>query len=651
MKSFYSHLKYLLFVYAIGIVFFAFFRLALLFSQWEQLSYFPDNFIYIANAFLMGFRFDTVISMYILILPLVVLLLSSVLGVENKKIVKGSHIYICSFYALSLFLCIADIPYFEEFFKHINASVLNWKDEKSFVFTMIVKDKNYLLYFFFALLISALYVWIVTLSYKKIYKNYTNSIHFIKPIKESAFKFLLFVLVMVLVFLGIRGRIALKSPIRVGTAYFSNYAFPNQLSLNPIFYFINSTIEEKKKSQEEIHLMSDKDALEMMRSFYHVLDSLNSPLARCVKVVGKPKKYNVVLVMMESLSAELLNKVGANKELVPFLDSLSNHSVFFDNYYTAGIHTMNGIYSSLFSYPALFNQHPMKTVDMLFYDGFPYELKKNGYHTAYFTTHDDQFDNVGGFLSVNGVELIQAQKDYPMDKVKSNLGVPDDYMFERAIPTINKMHEQGKPFFAAMLTASYHTPYVIPDYYSTSYQDIKEEIIKYSDWSLRKFFEMAKKQEWYKNTIFVLTADHGSIHGKQLYDISLSRHHSPLIIIAPDLSSITIKQVASQLDIFPTVMGLLNIPYINNTFGVDLLKERREYALLNSDDIVACISDSLLYVYSAHGDNALYRYKTNETKNIINEYPQQALTMKDFMFSTMQSAQYLIKNNLTNVDK
>lgn len=648
MKNFYCHIKYLCSIYISGILFFALIRLFLMLAQWERALELPENISLILQSFWMGFRFDSVISGYILALPLVVLLLSSVFGIENKKLTKCCHIYLCVLYSITLFGCIANIPYFEEFFKHINASIFNWKDEKKFVFTMILKEKSYLMYFFLSLIFPVLWIRFTSMFYKKIYIHYTSYIQFPYPIKNLAYKIVVFIILGGICFLGIRGRIAQKSPIRVGTAFFSNYAFPNQLGLNPIFYFFNSVLEAKKKSHEEIHLMPDEEAINRVRLFYQISDTLKSPIARRVIPEGNSKQYNIVLILMESMSAELMQRNGAPKVLIPFLDSLSNHSLYFENYYSAGIHTMNGVFSSLFSYPALFNQHPMKTVEMLYFNGLPYVLKKNGYHTAYFTTHDDQFDNIGGFLKINGVELIRSQRDYPLDKIKSNLGVPDDYMFEKAISTLNQLSEEKKkPFFATMLTSSYHTPYIIPEYYKTPPGDIKEQIITYSDWSLQKFFEMAKKEKWFGETIFILTADHGSIHGIQPYEISLSRHHSPLVILGPGITNNIMTGVASQLDIFPTIMGLLKIPYINNSFGLDLLKEKRKYALLNSDDIVACIDDSLMYVYSTHGKEALYQYKIKSTENKMEQYPQQAKEMKEFMFSTMQSAQYLIKNDLT----
>lgn len=650
MKNFFTHLKFLFSIYLLGLILSFLIRLFLLFSQWDQVAILPKSALLLSKAFFMGFRFDTVISGYILFFPLIIILLLSIIGVETKGIVRFSHIIFCICYSLCLITCVANIPYFGEFFKHINASIFSWKDDTGFVFSMIKSDSRYFLFLLLALAFAAVFCVVSSLLFKKLYKNFTPAIRFHFSLKITGLKFLCFLIVGGLCFLGIRGRIEKKSPIRVGTAYFCNYAFPNQLGLNPVFYFINTIIDSQEDSKQKVQLMPDEEAIAWVRHFYSITDSLASPIAHSITPQGERKNYNVVVVIMEGMSAEFMKRHGNPDSKTPFLDSLSAQSIYFENYYTAGVHTMNGIYSTLFSFPALFIQHPLKSATILHYQGLPYELKKNGYQTAYFTTHDDQFDNVGGFLSANDIEFIMAQKDYPANRVVSTLGVPDDYMFERAIGELNRLAANNCPFFAAMMTASNHGPIVVPNYFKAKSKDEREQILEYSDWALREFFNRAKKEKWFDNTIFIFTADHGATIGKQPYEISLSRQHSPLIIFQkgrlPELKT----GVASQLDIFPTVMGLLNISYTNTTFGIDLLSQNRQYAVLNSDNVIACINDSLMYVYNAESHiEGLYRYKQQETQNLLHAKNGQANEMKNYMFATMQAAQYIINNNLTSI--
>jgi phosphoglycerol transferase MdoB-like AlkP superfamily enzyme len=161
---------------------------------------------------------------------------------------------------------------------------------------------------------------------------------------------------------------------------------------------------------------------------------------------------------MESMSAAKMNRHGNPYGITPFLDSISTKGYYFENTYSAGIHTFNGIFSTLFSYPALFRQHPMKESAMYKYHGIASTLKKHNYSTIYFTTHDGQFDNGEGFLNGNDYDRVVELNDYPAEKAQTTLGVPDDYMFEYSIPVLDQLHSKGNPFMAAFMTASDHGP-------------------------------------------------------------------------------------------------------------------------------------------------------------------------------------------------
>ncbi len=194
---------------------------------------------------------------------------------------------------------------------------------------------------------------------------------------------------------------------------------------------------------------------------------------------------------MESMSAAKMERHGNTKHLTPFLDSLSHNSYYFENIYTAGIHTFNGVFSTLFSFPAIYRQNPMKESTMFKYNGIGHTLRKNGYSTTYFTTHDGQFDNIEGFLRANDFENIITLADYPSEEAKTTLGVPDDFMFEFSMPVIDKLYKENKPFFVAFMTASDHGPYYLPDYFKPKNQNIKDQMVEYADWSLRKLVSLA----------------------------------------------------------------------------------------------------------------------------------------------------------------
>lgn len=322
----------------------------------------------------MGLRFDTVVVCYILILPLLVVVVSSTFGFFRKWLYWSIHLWFCFFLSVILMLCAANVPYFDQFFKNINASVWNWIGEPAFVVGMITKDRSF---FFFSMLCVVLVILFCFLLYR-LYRYFLNRLVIAKDKKRFDGKvFLVGIICLTGCFVGIRGRIAVKSPIRIGTAYFCNDPFLNQMGLNPAFVFLRTTLDSEKNKRKEISLMDNERALENARRYLGITDTFcsESPIARVIP--GKEHSdQNVILIMVESLRSNLLGQ--GEKRLVPYLDTLVTRSTYFPRFYSSGIHTMNGVYSCLFGFPALLDQHPFKTGDILTYESLPVVLKKKG---------------------------------------------------------------------------------------------------------------------------------------------------------------------------------------------------------------------------------------------------------------------------------
>jgi phosphoglycerol transferase MdoB-like AlkP superfamily enzyme len=217
------------------------------------------------------------------------------------------------------------------------------------------------------------------------------------------------------------------------------------------------------------------------------------------------------------------------------------------------------------------------------------------------------------------------------------LGVPDDYMFRFAIPLLNDLAKTKKPFLSVFMTASDHGPYYIPEYFKPSAKDIKEQIVQYADWSLKQFMQQAAKQHWYENTVFVFIADHGALTATP-YDLSLDYHHTPLLFFSPSgqISKGTNNQLGSQLDVFPTLMGLLNRSYLNNTLGIDLVSENRPYILLNDDDKIGVLDSDYLLIMKPGEPSKLYQYISLDRTNYARTYPDKVKDMETYAKSQMQ---------------
>ncbi len=622
--------------YALILAVFTVFRGILFSTELRRVDLAEEKLITL-QAFLMGVRFDIVITSYILFIPAFLLFIFEIFGKLNKPIKYFSFWWSFLLFSLAFFICGADIPYFNHFFSRITISSLNWVDNADFVSGIITQDPQYII----ALALLAFLLYIFYKALKKIFST-ENKIQNNSILSKS----IISLLFLGLMFLGIRGRLETKSPIRIGTAYFSDNAFLNQMGLNPVFTFFKSYLQSRKPENQHIRLMDDNAAVQYIRQELDIDSNLiSSPIARMVypDSISKNKK-NVVIIIMESMSAAKLTRHGNPYQLTPFLDSLLQQGIYFENAYTAGKHSYNGIFSTFCSFPALYSQHALKRSKS--YNSIAYALKKQGYSSTYFCTHDAQFDNTEGFLRENHFDDVMDVAFYPQEEVKTQLGVPDDIMFETAIPYIDKLYENKKPFFVSLMTTSDHRPFYIPEYFKPKNKETHHQIVEYADWSLKKFMALAQQKEWFDNTIFVFVADHGSPISAP-YEISLDYHHTPLLFYSPTEfpTPSTYKGMAGQVDIFPSVMGILDLPYLNNHLGVDLFEQEKKFTLINDDDKIGILDSEFLLIMKPEEASKLYRYRNKDRKNYASEFPALVLEMEQYAKANLQVYQNMFTNN------
>lgn len=641
------HICYLFRIYLTGLVVFTLFRVIILINSTARLNASQRAKIgEVLQAFWIGFRFDTVVSGYLLIFPFLLLSLFAFLALKKKPAFRLVNIYILVSYAFAFAIGSLDIPYFEHFFSRFSSAALNWADEVGFVWGMVFGDFQYWIYTIMYATITILFILLVARYFKKYMQRYVAA----ENVSRLGLGITTVVCILAL-FIAMRGRTTIKSPIRIGTAYFSNNPLLNQLGLNPVFTFVRSWLDSRNQSKNKIGLINSEEALKNVRKYLGIatIPYDFSPLARGIRPKAEPIKANVVLIIMESMAFDKTGLNNPKNSLTPFLDEISKNSYTFTNVYTCGTHTYNGIYATLFGFPTFHEINPLKSVAMLKYHGLATVLKQQGYKTAYFTTHDDQFDNVGGFLKANDFEKIYSEKDYPSKKVHGTLGISDDYLFEFSLPALNKLHEKKQPFLAVFLTASDHRPYVIPEQipFTPRSREISSQIVEYADWSIKKFLDLAAKEEWFENTIFTFIADHGCYFNSP-YDMPLSFFHTPFIIYAPAIITQpkTFSKIGSQMDVFPTLMGVLNIPYTNNTLGIDLVSESRPFTVFTADDKIGCLDHEFFLVIRKNRIESLYKYTTRDTTNYLQKYPDLVAWMKEYSFSMFQTTEWMIKYNL-----
>lgn len=637
-----QNIKYLLNIHVTALLIFSLFRLVLFIStDYELAEPIQHDWLLKGEAFLRGLWFDNVIVCYLLILPLVVLWIASLFHYTARWLYFFTGGWFIVLYAIAFGITAANIPYFAYFFKIINSSIYNWFGYAGTTTGMIFGESSY--YFPIALGISSIvgWGWFVVRCTKR-------TLHSIQVSKRSFLKDLLLGAICVgLCLFGIRGRMG-YNPIKVSQAYYCEDPFLNQLGVNPVFNLLTSTLDDMRKENRQLALMDGNQAIARAQELLgrEGIEGI-SPLAQLVKADSTNRERpNIVFIFMESMSAKLMKAFGQEKVLTPFLDSLYQHSLTFSNIWSAGIHTNHGMYSTLYSFPTIMKRNAMKGSVIPIYSGLPTVLKNHGYHNLFFMTHESQYDNMNAFFRTNGFDEIYAEENYPKEKIANHFGVQDDYLYEYALPILNERSSTGNPFFTVLLSISNHPPYVIPPYFHPHSSEIEDQIVEYADWSIRRFITEAQKQPWFDNTWFIFMGDHGKLVGTPECEMPESYNHVPLMIYGKGIKPEQHNMPGGQIDVAPTLLGMLGMDYTQVGLGIDLLKDERPCAFYTADNLIAARDSSHLYIHSPETGQE-FRYLICKGKLQIVPDNDRFIKLKEYVFTMLQTTEQLVKEGKT----
>ena len=639
-RKFLLSLAWLLSVHAVSLLVLTVFRLIELLCLHSMIT---DKSASVATAFLKGVWFDNVTACYVMIIPLAVTLIAAALGYTEKVMRKAANWWFFVFYAIVFMASAANTPYFEYFFKNINSSIFEWFGYATTTAGMVFQEKSYILHIALYFIITAGYITGLIFLRRYFDRKIGDSCKDDRFILPMACRFIIAVALSLLCLFGIRGRTG-YNPIKISQAYYCDDPFLNQLGINPAFNLLTSALDDIRKENSELHLMPYGEAITAARQSLGISGPVDSMhvMRRMVTTTGEPQKRNVVVILMESMSANFLSTFGQEQHLTPTLDSLYNHSLAFTHYYSAGIHTNHGMTASLYSFPALMFRNLMKGTVTPHRTGIPTVLKKYGYHNMFFMTHEAQYDNMKAFFTTNGYDDIYSQEDYPKNEVVNSFGVSDHFLFGYALNKINICAAKKKPFFATILTISNHPPYVIPSFFKPKTKEPETQIVEYADWSIGDFLKKAEKEPWFKNTIFVIMADHGKLVGKATTEAPESYNHIPLIMFGPGIPTKHYDGLATQVDVMPTLLSMLNMSYEYDGFGQNVLKTPRPMVFYSADNQVIARNKKMVYVYNPKMQKS-FCYLINPDGSLKETTMSGAFKpLQHYVFSMIQTAQFAL---------
>ena len=310
-------------------------------------------------------------------------------------------------------------------------------------------------------------------------------------------------------------------------------------------------------------------------------------VARMVESEGPERRSNVVLICVESLSGWFLDHFAAPTDehgLTPRLDALADRGLLFTRLYATGTRTVRGLEAISLSIAPTPGRSVVKRPDNegLFTMGSVF--RDHGYDTRFIYGGYGYFDNMNAFFSGNGFEVVDRTDLADDEKTFGNVwGVCDEDLFARTLRECDRSHQAGRPFFQFVMTTSNHRPYTYPDgRVDVPSGTSREGAVKYTDYAIGKFIDDASRQPWFDDTIFVVVADHCS-RSRGNSDLPVDRYHIPMIVYAPKLVAPSrFDGVCSQIDVAPTLFGLLGFRYESRFLGHDVMRDPPGRALIGN---------------------------------------------------------------------
>ena len=628
----------------------------------------PPGKAFTGSAFIMGFRFD---ARVISIIGLVMMLLCAIPFLnpfKNFKAKKIWNVLIPMLFIIMVLVLAIDFYHFDYLHQRLNATVLNYLQDATISFNMMWQTYPLLkigIAIIILLILARIGFGFLLARYQQQYSFYKR-----KGVMMYVLSFLLFGIF-------IFGKVG-QFPLRWSDAYTLSDDFKANLALNPFQSFL-STLNFRNSSYD---IKKVRAAYPLMSAYMglNISDSSSLNFQRVYPATDTAEnKPNIVLVICESFSAYKSSMYNNPLNTTPYFNELCKNGVFFDRCFTPAYGTARGVWATITGIPDVespktASRNPNAVDQNTIINSF------TGYDNFYFLGGSATWANIRGVLTNNIKNLkLYEENDYAAKKIDV-WGISDKNLF---LESNRILKQQTKPFFAVIQTADNHRPYTIPaddkdefkllSYSSDSLKrfgfESNEEMnaFRYTDFGYQKFMEAAKKEAYFKNTIFVFVGDHGIRYNgsleyfpKSWTEQGLTCEHVPLLFYAPGLlKPQRIHDVVSQVDILPTIASLAKIPYTNNSLGRNLFDtvsasqlksvfKSEKFAFVIDHDVhtIGLVSNQYYYLKNLKTGSADFVSMTgNEPVPVNAETDSVKNYLQKLTDAYYETAKYLLLNN------
>lgn len=484
-------------------------------------------------------------------------------------------------------------------------------------------------------------IFFAILFYKFIPKSKFNSHYSKKTLLNSLKQVVLFFVFLGLIIVVGRGGLQRKPLRRIDAI---NYATANNTSivLNTPFCILKTI--NRKKDLKPLNFYDSK-----------TLKTLYSPIKRYKDSTGFNKK-NVVIIILESFGDENVSFSSPKTGNTPFLDSLISKSLYFKNGFANGRVSAAALPSVISGIPSIIGENYVSSSYAFnAIESLPILLKNEGYSTSFFhgafngSQNFDQYSNIAGFDAYYGKDQYPNESDYD-----GKWGIFDEEFLQFFNAELSTFKQ---PFLSSVFTISSHIPFIIPEKYEGKFDKgntIFYETVGYTDFALKRFFNEAKKQDWYKNTLFVVTADHCSIVEKGTYKSILQQYTIPILFFDPENPDFKGVQNTNlqQIDILPSVLDYLNYnkPFVS--YGKSF-NENQHIVLNYINTMYHAIIENYYFIFDGNKIIELYDFKTDiELKNNLKDFDTTVVKrLENQLKPYIQSFNNNLINNTLTLDK
>ncbi|HLO58102.1 MAG TPA: sulfatase-like hydrolase/transferase [Bacteroidales bacterium] len=554
-----------------------------------------------------GFKLDLSMTGYITLFPALVLLVTSFFRNKPACIIINAYTFIVIL--VFLLITLVDLEAYKYWGTRLDSAPLRFLNKPKEV--LASSSILTLIAYFTAFIAFTVLIFIF-------YRKYISS-SLANSTKAGMKAFIPLVFIVGLLIIPIRGGLGV-SPVNTGSVYFSSNSFANHAAVNVMWNFGQSVVENKETRNPYVfHKEKNYESV--------LLDLYRSGTPDSILKIKRP---NIILLILESFSAKLIEPLGGTPNITPKFNEMSKHGVLFSQLYSTDSRTDKGVATVISGYPVLeaipIMKYSEKTQNLAFLSK---ALIDAGYHTSFLYGGDVDFANMRSYFVNGGFQKITSESDFPASVRTGKWGVPDHYVYNRFLEDIKA--DTGT-WFKVMLTLSNHEPFEIPGKPKFGDKTLTEKFYSsafYADSCLGDFIRRFRESGQWDNTLIIMVADHGTRLPEFDEVFEPRKHHIPLLFTGGAVATDTVvSKIGSQANIAYTLLHQLGLPAENFLLGKDLLSpESKSFAFYSIKNGIAMITDSSGFGYDfvEHGLNYSYG-------NIDSSLIDIAKTMQQYVF-------------------